>query len=111
MPAEAFTGQPMYPFEVTVGQASNRRATVRRKPGTNCRLFQGDDLRHHGDFQRARGRWGVRSAAVRRGIGTALIATAVGIATALPGLLGNNVLNRRAQVMTEDFKTLLALTR
>ena len=46
-------------------------------------------------------------AAVSRGIGTALIATAVGIATALLGLLGNNVLNRRAQVMTEDFKSLL----
>jgi biopolymer transport protein ExbB len=51
-------------------------------------------------------------AAVSRGIGTALLATAVGIATALLGLLGNNVLNRRAQVMTEDFKALLlALTR
>jgi biopolymer transport protein ExbB len=46
-------------------------------------------------------------AAVSRGIGTALVATAIGIATALVGLLGNNVLNRRAQVMTEDFKALL----
>ncbi|MBV8146740.1 MAG: MotA/TolQ/ExbB proton channel family protein [Gammaproteobacteria bacterium] len=46
-------------------------------------------------------------AAVSRGIGTALIATAVGIATALLGLLGNNVLNRRAHVTTEDFKGLL----
>jgi biopolymer transport protein ExbB len=51
-------------------------------------------------------------AAVSRGIGTALIATAVGIATALLGLLGNNVLNRRVHVMTEDFKALLlGLTR
>ncbi|MBV8343063.1 MAG: MotA/TolQ/ExbB proton channel family protein [Gammaproteobacteria bacterium] len=51
-------------------------------------------------------------AAVSRGIGTALIATAVGIATALLGLVGNNVLNRRAHVMTEDFKALLlSLTR
>jgi biopolymer transport protein ExbB len=51
-------------------------------------------------------------AAVSRGIGTALIATAIGIATALLGLLGNNVLNRRAHVMTEDFKgLLLSLTR
>src|SRR5579871_4929023 len=51
-------------------------------------------------------------AAVSRGIGTALIATAVGIATALLGLVGNNVLNRRAHVMTEDFKALLlGLTR
>jgi biopolymer transport protein ExbB len=51
-------------------------------------------------------------AAVSRGIGTALIATAVGIATALLGLLGNNVLNRRAHIMTEDFKgLLLRLTR
>src|SRR5579863_8874034 len=49
--------------------------------------------------------------AVSRGIGTALIATALGIATALLGLFGNNVLNRRAQVLTEDFKALLlALT-
>lgn len=46
-------------------------------------------------------------AAVSRGIGTALIATAVGIATALLGLIGNNVLNRRAHVITEDFKALL----
>jgi biopolymer transport protein ExbB len=51
-------------------------------------------------------------AAVSRGIGTALIATAVGIATALLGLLGNNVLNRRVHIMTEDFKALLLrLTR
>jgi biopolymer transport protein ExbB len=50
-------------------------------------------------------------AAVSRGIGTALVATAIGIATALLGLLGNNVLNRRALVMAEDFKALLlALT-
>jgi biopolymer transport protein ExbB len=47
------------------------------------------------------------SAAVSRGIGTALIATAIGIATALLGLLGNNVLSRRAHVLTEDFKALL----
>jgi biopolymer transport protein ExbB len=46
-------------------------------------------------------------AAVSRGIGTALVATAIGIATALLGLLGNNVLNRRAHVLTEDFKALL----
>jgi biopolymer transport protein ExbB len=50
--------------------------------------------------------------AVSRGIGTALIATAIGIATALLGLLGHNVLNRRAHVLTEDFKALLLnLTR
>jgi biopolymer transport protein ExbB len=47
------------------------------------------------------------SAAVSRGIGTALIATAIGIATALLGLVGNNVLSRRAHVLTEDFKALL----
>lgn len=45
--------------------------------------------------------------AVSRGIGTALVATAIGIATALLGLLGHNVLNRRAHVLTEDFKALL----
>jgi biopolymer transport protein ExbB len=51
-------------------------------------------------------------AAVSRGIGTALVATAVGIATALLGLLGNNILSRRAHVLTEDFKALLlSLTR
>ena len=47
------------------------------------------------------------SAAVSRGIGTAVIATAIGIATALLGLLGNNVLSRRAHVLMEDFKALL----
>lgn len=46
-------------------------------------------------------------AAVSRGIGTALMATAIGIATALLGLLGNSILNRRAHVITEDFKALL----
>jgi biopolymer transport protein ExbB len=44
---------------------------------------------------------------VSRGIGMALIATAVGIATALLGLLGHNILNRRAHLLTEDFKTFL----
>jgi biopolymer transport protein ExbB len=46
-------------------------------------------------------------AAVSRGIGTALIATAVGIATALLGLVGNNVLSRRVHIVTEDFKALI----
>jgi biopolymer transport protein ExbB len=46
-------------------------------------------------------------AAVSRGIGTALAATAVGIATALLGLVGNNVLSRRVHVVTEDFKALI----
>jgi biopolymer transport protein ExbB len=46
-------------------------------------------------------------AAVSRGIGTALRATAIGIAAALLGLLGNNVLNRRAHVLTEDLKAIL----
>jgi biopolymer transport protein ExbB len=54
---------------------------------------------------------GVSDPTAVSGIGTALIATALGIATALLGLFGTNVLNRRAQVMTEDFKALLlALT-
>ena len=44
---------------------------------------------------------------VSRGIGMALIATAVGIATALLGLLGHNILNRRAHMLTEDFKSFL----
>jgi biopolymer transport protein ExbB len=46
-------------------------------------------------------------AAVSRGIGTALRATAIGIAAALLGLLGNNILNRRAHVLMEDFKAIL----
>lgn len=51
-------------------------------------------------------------AEVSRGIGTALVATAIGIATALLGLIGHNVLNRRAHTLTEDFKSfLLRLTR
>jgi len=49
-------------------------------------------------------------AAVSRGIGTALIATAIGIATALLGLIGNNVLTRRVHIVTEDFKALLLTT-
>jgi biopolymer transport protein ExbB len=43
-------------------------------------------------------------AEVSRGIGLALTATAVGIAVALVGLVGHNVLNRRAQLLTESFK-------
>jgi biopolymer transport protein ExbB len=43
-------------------------------------------------------------AEVSRGIGLALTATACGIATALLGLLGHNILNRKAQLLTEDFK-------
>jgi len=37
---------------------------------------------------------------VSRGIGMALVATAIGIATALLGLLGHNVLDRRAHLLT-----------
>ena len=44
---------------------------------------------------------------VSRGIGMALVATAIGIATALLGLLGHNILNRRAYLLTEDFKFFL----
>jgi biopolymer transport protein ExbB len=51
-------------------------------------------------------------ATVSRGIATALRATALGITAALLGLLGNNILSRRAHVLTEDFKAiLLSLTR
>src|SRR3984885_803320 len=46
-------------------------------------------------------------AEVSRGIGLALTATACGIATALLGLLGHNILNRRAQLLTEEFKFLV----
>jgi biopolymer transport protein ExbB len=43
-------------------------------------------------------------AEVSRGIGLALTATAIGIAVALVGLVGHNVLNRHAQLLTEGFK-------
>jgi biopolymer transport protein ExbB len=43
-------------------------------------------------------------AEVSRGIGLALTATAVGIAVALVGLVGHNILNKRAQSLTESFK-------
>jgi biopolymer transport protein ExbB len=43
-------------------------------------------------------------AEVSRGIGLALTATAIGIAVALIGLVGHSVLNRRAQLITENFK-------
>ncbi len=44
-------------------------------------------------------------AEVSRGIGMALMATAIGIATALLGLLGHNILDRRAHLLTENFKS------
>jgi biopolymer transport protein ExbB len=44
---------------------------------------------------------------VSHGIGLALTATASGIATALLGLLGHNILNRQAQLLTEEFKFLV----
>jgi hypothetical protein len=37
----------------------------------------------------------------------ALRATPLGISAALLGLLGNNILTRRAHVLTEDFKAIL----
>jgi biopolymer transport protein ExbB len=46
-------------------------------------------------------------AEVSRGIGMALIATAIGIATALLGLVTHNILNRRAHLLTEDLKWFL----
>jgi biopolymer transport protein ExbB len=45
--------------------------------------------------------------AVSRGIGSALFATAIGIGTALYGLLGHNVLHRLGECITEDFKGFL----
>jgi biopolymer transport protein ExbB len=49
-------------------------------------------------------------AAVSRGIGTALIATAIGIATALYGLVGHSVLNRQAVNLIEMFKSFMLRT-
>ena len=37
----------------------------------------------------------------------ALVATAIGIATALLGLVGHNVLDRRAHALTDAFKSFL----
>lgn len=49
-------------------------------------------------------------AAVSRGIAAALIATAIGIGTALVGLLGHNLLHRQAEHLTEGFKGFLLRT-
>lgn len=49
-------------------------------------------------------------AAVSRGIGNALVATAIGIGTALYGLLGHNLLHRIADYLTEEFKRLILLS-
>ncbi len=46
-------------------------------------------------------------AAVSRGIAAALLATAIGILTALYGLLGHNLLHRQSDVLTERFKRFL----
>jgi biopolymer transport protein ExbB len=48
-------------------------------------------------------------AAVSQGIGTALIATAIGIGTALYGLVGLNLLQRQADSLTDHFKTFLLM--
>ncbi|MFA5901936.1 MAG: MotA/TolQ/ExbB proton channel family protein [Hyphomicrobium sp.] len=48
-------------------------------------------------------------AAVSRGIAAALLATAIGIGTALYGLLGYNLLHRFSDHLTERFKQLLLL--
>ena len=45
--------------------------------------------------------------AVSRGIGTALTATAIGIGTALYGLIGHNLLHRQADHITDNFKGFL----
>lgn len=49
-------------------------------------------------------------AAVSRGIAAALVATAIGIFTALCGLVGHNFLHRMADSLTEQFKRLILLT-
>ena len=49
-------------------------------------------------------------AAVSRGIATALLATAIGIGTALYGLLGHNMLHRVADDLTEAFKSFMLRT-
>ena len=49
-------------------------------------------------------------AEVSRGIGTALLATAIGIATALYGLVGLNMLSRLSEYLIDRFKTFLLRT-
>ncbi len=49
-------------------------------------------------------------AAVSKGIGTALLATAIGIGTALYGLVGYNLLNRQAEYLSDRFKVFLLRT-
>jgi len=49
-------------------------------------------------------------AEVSRGIGTALLATAIGIGTALYGLVGLNLLSRIAEYLIDRFKTFLLRT-
>jgi biopolymer transport protein ExbB len=49
-------------------------------------------------------------AAVSRGIATALLATAIGIGTALYGLIGHNFLHRVAEDLTESVKGFLLRT-
>ena len=45
--------------------------------------------------------------AVSRGIGSALFATAIGIGTALYGLLGHNILHRIGESLSDEFKSFL----
>ncbi|SIO37676.1 MotA/TolQ/ExbB proton channel family protein [Paraburkholderia phenazinium] len=45
--------------------------------------------------------------AVSRGIGSALFATAIGIGTALYGLLGYNILHRFGESLSDEFKSFL----
>lgn len=49
-------------------------------------------------------------AAVSRGIASALLATALGIGTALFGLLGHNILHRQAESLSEAFKGFMLRT-
>lgn len=49
-------------------------------------------------------------AAVSRGIASALLATALGIGTALFGLLGHNILHRQAEGISEAFKGFMLRT-
>jgi biopolymer transport protein ExbB len=49
-------------------------------------------------------------AAVSRGIAAALLATAIGIGTALIGLLGHNVLHQMSEHITDEFKRLVLVS-
>ena len=83
-----------------------------------CRSFwsvesapTGCDARHYAvHVQCVPTRTGATDSGDSRGISAALLATAIGIGTALFGLLGHNILHRISDVILEEFKSFLLLS-